>query len=258
MPTNRRPWIRPELIAAFNLYCRLPFGKIGHRNPQIIELANLIHRTPSAVGLKLSNFASFDPVLQQRGIKGMANAARADREIFEEFYTSQEELAFESEKVLAQYEQQTIEHKYQNELPELAHMVGEERTSYVKTRVNQHFFREMVLSNYNSSCAITGINISSLLVASHIKPWAADQQQRLNPANGICLSSLYDKAFDRGLLTIDTDYKIVLSGQVKEYTTQSFYATHFGMVEHQSIALPGKYLPNAEFLEWHRENVFER
>lgn len=255
---TRRPWTRPELIAAFNLYCRLPFGKIHKGNRMVVELANLINRTPSAVGLKLSNFASFDPVLQQRGIKGMANAARADREIFEEFYTSQEELAFESEKVLAQYEQQTIEQKYHLELPDLKYVAGEERTSYVKTRVNQHFFREMVLSNYNSSCAITGISIPALLVASHIKPWAADQQQRLNPANGICLSALYDKAFDRGLLTIDTGYKVVLSQQVKEYSTKDFYSTHFGEVANQSILLPGKYLPNAEFLEWHRENIFEQ
>jgi len=254
----RRPWTRPELIAAFNLYCRLPFGKIHKGNTMVIKLAGLIDRTPSAVAYKLVNFASFDPVLQKRGIKGMANAARADREIFEEFYTSQEELAFESEKVLAQFEHQTIEQKYQHELPDLKYVAGEERTSYVKTRVNQHFFREMVLSNYNSSCAITGISIPALLVASHIKPWAVDQQQRLNPANGVCLSALYDKAFDRGLITIDTSYKVLLSQQVKEYTTKEFYMTHFGEVENQTILLPGKYLPNGDFLEWHRENVFEQ
>lgn len=255
---TRRPWTRSELIAAFNLYCRIPFGKIHKGNQMVVELANLIGRTPSAVGLKLSNFASFDPVLQQRGIKGMANAARADREIFEEFYTSQEELAFESEKVLVQYEHKTIEQKYRQELPDLKYVAGEQRTSYVKIRVNQHFFREMVLSNYNSACAIKGICIPALLVASHIKPWAVDQQQRFNPANGVCLSALYDKAFDRGLITIDTSYKVLLSQQVKEYTTKEFYMTHFGRVENQTILLPGKYMPNGDFLEWHRENIFEQ
>nr|WP_321453804.1 hypothetical protein [uncultured Carboxylicivirga sp.] len=75
---TRTLWTREELIAAFNLYCRIPFGKISNTNPQIKYLAQQLGRTPSAVGLKLSNFASFDPALQKRGIKGMKNAAKAD------------------------------------------------------------------------------------------------------------------------------------------------------------------------------------
>jgi putative restriction endonuclease len=57
----RKNWDKNELIAAFNLYCKISFGSIHHRNPKIIELSNLIRRTPSAVALKLSNFTSFDP-----------------------------------------------------------------------------------------------------------------------------------------------------------------------------------------------------
>jgi len=54
----RDNWTREQLILAFNLYCKLPFGRLHHRNPQIIELAGMIGRTPSAVAWKLSNFAS--------------------------------------------------------------------------------------------------------------------------------------------------------------------------------------------------------
>ncbi|TRX63987.1 HNH endonuclease [Carboxylicivirga sp. M1479] len=254
---TRRNWTRKELIAAFNLYCKMPFGKLHKRNPKIIKLATIINRTPSAVAYKLVNFASFDPVLKLRGIKGMKNAAKADREIFNEFYTNQEELVFESENVIAQLEKQPIEEKYKDKLPILDSFKGNERTSYIKTRVNQHFFREVVLSNYSSSCAITGISIPSLLIASHIKPWAQDENNRLNPGNGICLSALYDKAFDKGLITVDGKYRIVLSSILKEYTTNEYYHTHFGQIENQKIILPEKYLPEMKFLEWHQENIFE-
>ncbi|MCU1296533.1 MAG: restriction endonuclease [Acidobacteriaceae bacterium] len=54
----RHDWTREELIVAFNLYCKIPFGRIHIRNPQVIELARLIGRTPSAVSWKLANFAS--------------------------------------------------------------------------------------------------------------------------------------------------------------------------------------------------------
>jgi len=252
------PWTRNEVITAFNLYCRIPFGRISKTNPQIKYLAQQLGRTPSAVGLKLSNFASFDPALQNRGIKGMKNAAKADKEIFNEFYANQEELAYESEKVLAQLEMQSLEHKYKKELPDLDLLVGEDRESYVKSRVNQNFFREMVLSNYQSTCAITGINIPTLLVASHIIPWASNKTERLNPENGLCLSALYDKAFDRGLITVDNNYKIVLSTSIKEYSTKEYYQDHFGNIENQTILLPQKYLPSTSFLDWHRENVFEK
>lgn len=61
----RRNWTRNELILTFNLYCKLPFGKLHRLNPQIINLSNLISRTSSAVALKLVNFASLDPELKK-------------------------------------------------------------------------------------------------------------------------------------------------------------------------------------------------
>jgi putative restriction endonuclease len=52
---ERRNWTRNELIVAFNLYCRTPFGRIDRRNPEIIALAAALDRTPSAVSWKLAN-----------------------------------------------------------------------------------------------------------------------------------------------------------------------------------------------------------
>ena len=91
---------------------------------------------------------------------------------------------------------------------------GKERESFVKLRVNQAFFRKTVLASYNYRCCITEIAIPDLLVAGHIIPWATDEKNRMNPANGICLNALHDKAFDIGLITITPDYIIHLSEEI--------------------------------------------
>jgi hypothetical protein len=72
MPTpNRVRWTRDQLLVILNLYHKLRFGQFDQRQAVIIDLAKRIGRTPSAVAMKLSNFASLDPALQLRGIKGL-------------------------------------------------------------------------------------------------------------------------------------------------------------------------------------------
>ena len=77
--------------------------------PQVIELANLIDRTPSSVAFKLGNLASFDPVLKQRGIKGASNASKLDEEIWNEFYDNWDASLIESENLFAKARKTTIE-----------------------------------------------------------------------------------------------------------------------------------------------------
>jgi hypothetical protein len=81
-------WTRDQALACFNLYCRIPFGKLHSRNPEIVAFADVIGRTPSAVAMKLVNFASFDPAHQKRNVKGLANASNLDRALWEEFETA--------------------------------------------------------------------------------------------------------------------------------------------------------------------------
>lgn len=63
-------WTDDEFILALELYYRIPFGKINKTNPDIIELANLIGRTPSSVGMRLCNYAHLDPNLAANGLSG--------------------------------------------------------------------------------------------------------------------------------------------------------------------------------------------
>ena len=73
-------WSRDELLLAFRLYCRTPFGRLHYRNPEIVELAKLIGRTAGSAAMKACNFASLDPAQQARGIRGLKGASQADRD----------------------------------------------------------------------------------------------------------------------------------------------------------------------------------
>jgi len=250
----RRNWTEEELIVAFNLYCKISFGTIHHRNPRIVKLANLINRTPNAVALKLSNFASFDPELQERGIRGLQNASRKDAEIFDRFYFEREDLAFESEKLLADFENRSIEDKYEIDLQELEDFKGNKRLQYVKTRVNQSFFRSMLLANYEGKCAITGIDIQQMLNASHIIPWSKSKENRLNPSNGILLCTHFDSAFDKGLISFNSEYHLIINSSLREFEAKPYYNDWFKRYKGRKLNMPYKAKPRLEFLEWHRIN----
>jgi putative restriction endonuclease len=140
---TRNLWTKEELILAFNLYLKIPFGKMHSTNKDIIHLANLIGRTPNSIALRLVNFASVDPVLKARGIKGMDGGTKIVQPIWDEFFNNQEELVFLSEQILAQKENTSIENKYQELLFDIKDLKGEMVTREVKTRVNQSVFRQM-------------------------------------------------------------------------------------------------------------------
>ena len=255
----RNLWTRDEMILVLNLYLKLPFGKMDSRNPDVIRLAGIIGRTPNAVALRLVNYASYDPILQQRGISGMGHGGKNCGEFWNEFINDRERLLYESERILAQYEGTTIEKKYEQEIRDIPQgIVGETKVREVKTRVNQSVFRQIVLANYDGKCALTGIDLSELLVASHIIPWADNVQERLNPENGICLSSLYDKAFDQGLISFNNDQHVIFSVRLKANVGKDYYAKYFLPVENATLVTPRKYHLNPQFLEWHRDCIFDK
>lgn len=256
MKQGQKLWTRDELVLALNLYLKLPFGKLHSRTPEIIHLAEIIGRAANAVAMRLNNFASVDPFHQQRGIGGLPGGKKQVEPIWNEFINNKEELLFESEKILADLEKQTIEYKFAEILSGTEQMKGETKIREVKTRVNQNVFRQIVLANYNRKCAITGIDIPDLLVASHIIPWSQNELERLNPENGICLSALYDRAYDKGLIGITEKYQILISSELKSMEKKDYYPFIFGNLSSLSLNLPHKYLPRKEFLQFHLDTIF--
>ncbi|MGH9866019.1 MAG: HNH endonuclease, partial [Candidatus Acidiferrales bacterium] len=248
----RRDWTREELIVAFNLYCKIPFGRIHIRNPLIIELARAIGRTPSAVSWKLANFARFDPSLQKRNITGARHGAKAEAGIWAEFSDNWETLTFESQRLLAQMT--GLEDRLAEEVDNFPE--GRTRETIVRARINQAFFRAAVLAAYGGRCCITGLSIAVLLTASHIVPWSEDVKNRTNPRNGLCLNAIHDRAFDCGLLTVTPELRVKISPKVKRNSDDAATRDFLLRFEHAAVARPRRFGPGPEFLRYHNANIF--
>ncbi len=263
-------WSREHLLIALNLYCKLPFGSFDKRNAVIKDVAVKLGRSPSSLSMKLCNFASLDPVQQARGIRGLQGASAQDRLIWSEFQTGSNELAPESETLL--HDLFTNDERAEVDLSRgigvrLVRPVRQafppsgptESRSTVKVRRGQQFFRQSVLNVYGSRCCITGINVPRFLVASHIKPWSKFPAERLNPRNGLCLSSIHDAAFDDGLITLDFDCRVVLSRDLRSYFPQKALEDNFIPYDGRKIFSSEKLAePDPAFLEYHRESIFEK
>jgi len=254
---ERKLWSRDELILALNLYLKLPFGKLHSGTPEIIHLAYLIDRTAGSVAMRLNNFAAVDPYHQQRGIVGLKGGLKQVEPIWNEFINNKDELLFESERILAEKEHTSIENKYADTLKDLKDLKGEYKLREVKTRVNQNVFRQIVIANYNGKCAITGIDIPDLLLASHILPWSRNEAERLNPENGICLSPLYDRAYDKGYIGINEKFEILLSKELKRKRKEQYHEKFFSSLTGLKIIMPKKYYPKKEFLQFHLDQIFK-
>ena len=207
-----RRWSRDELFVAFGLYCRIPFGKLHGGNPEIIRMAGAIGRTPSALAMKLTNIASLDPAIRSSGRKGLRNASQKDRAMWAEMERDWERFAELSEDALIATGVDADESR-QSFFGDAGRRTGEDRVTLATRRVGQDFFRRAVLAAYDGSCCITGLAVEDLLVASHIVPWRADLTNRCNPRNGLALSALHDKAFDRGLISIREDFTVLVSSK---------------------------------------------
>lgn len=114
-------------------------------------------------------------------------------------------------------------------------------------RIGQNRFRKLVMAYWNNRCAVTG---SSLFVtAGHIKPWKdSDNTERLDVFNGLALSPVYDKAFDKGYISFDKNGNILISYKL------SHDAGLLGISE--SIQISNLHFLHQKYLEWHRDHVF--
>lgn len=254
-------WSREHGKLAFHLYCLLPFGRLDQRNPEIIELAKLIGRSPGAVAMKLVNFASLDPAITTTGRTGLGHVSRSDREIWDEFHADWEGLALDCHELHNTLRaahgvpHETVAEDAAAYAPQ--DFTGETRAALVKLRIKQEFFRRSVLSAYNERCCMSGISEPRLLIASHIVPWKEDAHNRLNPQNGLCLSAIHDRAFDQHLVSLTDDFRVIVGAALKKRSGEELVQRAFLSVEGRPIELPGRFRPGAGFIARHREVFFE-
>ncbi|MBP9161059.1 MAG: HNH endonuclease [Flavobacteriales bacterium] len=257
----RKPWTRNELLVLLNIYEKIPFGLFHHGNPVLIDIATHMDRTAGSVAMKLSNLASLDERLRARGIKGLSGASKLDRNVWNEFHGQQELLVPESEVLLAELitgdPQQSVDVQ-SDKISVLRAPIGPtEKFQSQKVRIGQRFFRQAVLNAYGGCCAVTGLSVRDLLIASHIIPWSAASDLRIDPQNGIALNALHDRAFDHGLITFDTELRLVCAPSLQEHFAEESVSRHFQAYANKPLTLPADAAgPKPEYLEFHRSHVF--
>lgn len=242
-------------MMAFALYWILPSGKWDQHNSTIQKLASSIHRSPSAVVLKLGNLAALD---RNRATKGLANHSKLDQAIWDEYSNRGDALIYESTQLLSlalddSHNQDDI-HDDSVIKQIVATQIGYDRPVLVAQRVNQQYFRNTLTHNYHDRCCITGIAIDSLLIASHIKPWRdSSPSEKVAASNDLLLNAFHDRAFDQGLIMFDNDFVIHVLSYVKHTEINNEWLYRY---EGRRIVLPTICAPSREFLEFHRKHVF--
>ena len=92
-----------------------------------------------------------------------------------------------------------------------------ERSGLVTSRVGQGYYRQQIIDKWNGMCPITGIDIKSILISSHIVRWSeSTDKERLDPENGILLSPIFDSLFDRYLISFKDNGELLISKKLNQ------------------------------------------
>jgi putative restriction endonuclease len=248
-------WSEDETLMAFALYFILPPREYSETNRQVKGLAKALGRTPAAVKLKLWNISAFDEMRKVDDKVGMRNGSRLDREVWKTYAREGDALLGHAIELLSDaFARAPIlddtTHLVATDLP-----VGKDRLVIATTRVNQSYFRNTLLDNYDHRCCVTGLALDPLLVASHIKPWSeADPiTERLAPDNGLLLNALHDRAFDKGLMTIDESLRIFISPEVGRDDASNEWLWRYDGCQ---ISIPRRARPRREYIEYHNDVIF--
>lgn len=258
---KRKNWEGWELTLALNLYSITPYSRISARNPDIIELAHTIGRTPGAVSYKLANFASLDRKTIEANKKGFTNGGKLDKVIWDR-YTDQEgylQLTELLEASLDLIEPLGLKPKYLASLMDPLLPTATATTEVLvlrRERVNQNYFRQAVLANYNQVCAITGCRISSLIEAAHILPWSEFPESRMTVSNGLALNSFLHKLYDKNLMGISEEGQVFVAPTILKNNALGSFTDFFTEINRTKINFDKVlHAPKQEFL-WHKFSEF--
>lgn len=249
------PWTREETVLALYLYCQIPFAQTKRTNPEVVRLAQHIGRTPSSVARKLGNLGSFDERLEQQGISGLTHSSKLDEEVWNDYIGNWQVLVEEAEALLANLDASS-EPPLGEAIPPEPPTGPSEREAITRLRRGQTFFRRAVLASYSSCCTFCGLELPELLTAGHIIPWSVRSDLRLDPRNGLSLCAIHDRAYDRGYVTVTTDFRIAVSRRV--VAARSSAAQEMLMrFNDQEARRPTRFAPLSDYLMWHQQFIFK-
>jgi len=139
------------------------------------------------------------------------------------------------------------------EVADAAEAYGAERT--VLPRLGQQGFRIKVTEAYRRRCAVTEESTLIALEAAHIVPYS--REQRHDVSNGLLLRADFHRLFDAGLVGVDTDYRIRISGRIRDlyYNGKSYYRLDGKTLENLPSAIADR--PDRDRLDWHMKHCFQ-
>jgi putative restriction endonuclease len=224
-------------------------------NPSSAVIFRSLQRTPASVARRLGNFGAFDPVLAKQNISGLTHTSKLDEVIWNEFNSDWSKLVVEADRIRFERTGQT----YSTALEDTTgKTIGPtEREIKGKQRIYQDFFRASVLSGYNERCCICGLPHPEILTAGHIIPWSVRVDTRVNPENGLCLCASHDRAFDRELIAISSDFSIIVCKRMKKSSDPASLFL-FSSIDGKRILLPDRFTPRQEFLSWRLNRFLQR
>ncbi|MDD7381567.1 MAG: HNH endonuclease [Bacillales bacterium] len=262
-------WNEEEITLCLGLYYLYSSGVVSF-DEGTIALGKLLGRTKGSVGFKLGNIANCD-----NPNKGFANINKLDLVLFKKYVDNIDNLFLNIKKILMQESYISLDSSIllknnpycNNDYDSLVEetlvgkddspisYIGEDKESIVRVREKQWAFRTALLTNYDRTCCISGIKTPQLLVASHIVPWAVDKTKRLDPANGLLLNPILDKAFDQGLITFHPEkHSLIISDKIKDEKTIEYLSSFENCV----LANPKHIsaIPTKENLQYHNDVIF--
>ena len=138
-----------------------------------------------------------------------------------------------------------------NQLQDSTEFTQTEKNQIIKARIGQGLYRRSLIEDC-PYCPITLVNEVNLLIASHIKPWrTSNNNERINPKNGILLTPTFDKLFDTGIITFSNDKRLLVSNIISVENKQRLNLVD--QTIYPMLPIKGR----EEFLEFHRDVIFK-
>ena len=126
------------------------------------------------------------------------------------------------------------------------------RDALIQARIGQGRFREQVLQLWDNCCSVTSSATQAAIRASHIQPWReSNDEERLDPNNGLPLVASLDALFDSGLISFESSGKMIVSSKLNN-TERQIFGVGDGSLAKKPTA------KTAAYLSYHRENCFQK
>jgi len=252
-------WTRNETLVAFYFHSKLLYNEVTETHPDVIRLSELLpERSVGSVKAKLGNIHSRSPVTIAKGHVGVSHASRLDEEIWEEYEVDPDGVISQAIDAMKSFGCEKGEFIVGSD----ALFEGEDIVVNAKRRLHQNIFRNEILKAYDGRCCVTGISDPNILNASHIKPWVnSNGKEKTSVSNGLCLNLLHDRLFDRGMITVDSRYRLIFSEKLQNALDRGMYDSFETFVgkDEQTLFLdnvPEKLRPDRKFLSYHNECIF--